>query len=155
MQIEPLTYQSSVVVSADPEKVYALVSDVTRTGEWSPVCVECRWDDGHGPEVGSFFTGRNVNPERTWETRSQVVAADPGREFAWSVGPGLVRWGYLMEPVEGGTKLTETWEFGAAGQEMFRERFGDTAPAEIAKREQAAREGIPVTLDAIKRILEG
>lgn len=155
MQTLPLTLQSSVVVRATPEEVYALVSDVTRTGEWSPVCTQCWWDEGQGPEVGAFFTGRNVTPDRTWETRSEVVVADPGREFAWSVGPGVVRWGYLVKPTDGGTELTETWEFGEAGREFFDKRFGAEAPREIAALEQAAREGIPTTLAAITRILEG
>ncbi|MEE2034979.1 SRPBCC family protein [Rhodococcus chondri] len=155
MQTTSLTFQSSIVVRATPEQVYALVSDVTRTGEWSPVCAECWWDPGQGPEVGAFFTGRNVTPDRTWQTRSEIVVADPGREFAWSVGPGLVRWGYLMKPADAGTELTETWELPAAGQEFFHERFGSEAPDEIAAREQAAREGIPSTLASIARILEG
>lgn len=155
MQTTSLTFQSSVLVRATAEEVYALVSDVTRTGEWSPVCAECRWDTDQGPEVGAFFTGRNVTPDRTWETRSEVVVADPGREFAWSVGPGLVRWGYLMTPTDAGTELTEAWEFPAAGQEFFHERFGSEASREIAAREKAAQEGIPATLASIKRILEG
>jgi hypothetical protein len=155
MQTLPLTFQSSVVVPAIPEEVYALVSDVTRTGEWSPVCAECWWDDDQGPQVGAFFTGRNVTPDRTWETRSEVVVATPGREFAWSVGPGVVRWSYLMEPVDAGTKLTETWEFGETGRKFFDERFGSDAAQEIAAREKAAREGIPATLAAITRIIGG
>ncbi len=154
MEPAPLTHHDSVLIRAIPDEVYTLVSDVTRTGEWSPVCAECWWDAGEGPEVGARFTGRNVTPDRTWETRSEVVAADPGRAFAWSVGPGRVRWGYLMEPAEGGTLLTETWEFTAAGQRYFEERFGPAAPQEVAARRQAAHEGIPVTLAAIKRILE-
>ena len=59
--------------------MYSAVSDVTRTGEWSPVCQECWWDEGDGPVVGAHFTGRNVLPERTWETRSEVVAAERRR----------------------------------------------------------------------------
>lgn len=154
MSVIPLTFRASVFVAATPEEVYAVVSDVTRTGEWSPVCRECWWDEGHGPEVGAMFTGRNVTPDRTWTSRSEVVAAAPGREFAWSVGPGLVRWSYLLEPVDGGTELTETWEFGEPGFEYFEERFGAAAPREIAAREQQARDGIPVTLAALTRILE-
>lgn len=154
MEPAPLTHHDSVLVRATPEAVYALVSDVTRTGEWSPVCAECWWDRGEGLEVGARFTGRNVTSDRTWETRSEVVAASPGREFAWSVGPGRVRWGYLMEPADAGTLLTETWEFTAAGQRYFEERFGPAAPQEVAARTRAAHEGIPVTLAAIRRLLE-
>jgi carbon monoxide dehydrogenase subunit G len=101
------TYQDSVVVAATPEAVYDLVSDVTRTGEWSPVCTSCWWDDeSEAGRVGARFTGRNETPDRTWETRSQVVAAERGREFAWVVGQGFVRWGFLLEPKGEGTRLT-------------------------------------------------
>lgn len=61
--------------------MYELVSDVTRTGEWSPICVGCRWDDGGGPHVGARFTGHNRKPDREWSTTSEVVAAEPGRDF--------------------------------------------------------------------------
>jgi hypothetical protein len=37
---------------------------------------------------------------------------------------------------------------------MFEERFGDEAPTQIANRTEAARQGIPVTLAAIKRVAE-
>ena len=43
----------STVVPAPPEQVYALVADVTRTPEFSPEVVSCRWLDGAtGPAVG-------------------------------------------------------------------------------------------------------
>ena len=110
-----LQYSESVVVASTPEALYDMVSDVTRMGEWSPVCAACWWDDGDGPRVGAWFTGRNELPERTWETRSQVVAADPGREFAFEVNGGWVRWGYTFTAVDTGTQVTESWEFLPAG----------------------------------------
>ncbi len=58
-------------------------TDITRTGEWSPDCTSCWWDDEFGAgQVGAWFTGRNELPNRTWETRSGLVAAERGREFA-------------------------------------------------------------------------
>lgn len=144
----------SIHVAVDPGRLYEMVSDVTRMGEWSPICRACWWDEGGGPRVGAWFTGRNETPERTWETRSQVVAADPGREFAWEVNDGWVYWGYRLEPVDGGTRLTESWELLPKGVNGFRERFGATADAEIDKRREAARTGIPVTLAAIKAAAE-
>jgi hypothetical protein len=148
------TYSESILVASSPEALYDLVSDVTRTGEWSPICEACWWDDGDGPRVGAHFTGRNVTPSRTWETRSEVVAAEPGREFAWVVGEAIVRWSYLLEPADGGSLLTETWELqpGAAG--FFARKYGEDAEAQLAERTQAARAGIPVTLAAIKAVAE-
>jgi hypothetical protein len=150
----PRTHSGSVVVERSPAEVYALVADVTRMGEYSPVCVECWWDDGDGPRVGAHFTGRNVLPERTWETRSEVVAAEPGREFAWVVGPRIARWGYVFAAVGDGTEVTESWEFLPEGLAVFEERFGDDAAAQIADRYDKAVSGIPETLAAIKRAAE-
>ena len=110
-----LQYSESIVVARSPEALYDMVSDVTRMGEWSPVCKACWWDDGDGPRAGAWFTGRNELPERTWETRSQVVAADRGREFAFEVNSGWVRWGYTFTAVDSGTQVTESWEFLPAG----------------------------------------
>ncbi len=153
--VAALEFSHSIDVSVDPESLYTLVSDVTRTGEWSPVCRACWWDEGDGPRVGAFFTGRNETPARTWETRSQVVAAEPGRLFAWEVNGGWVRWEFSLEPVGGGTRLTESWTFTPEGQNGFRERFGDDADNQIAERTDAAHRGIPETLAAIKKIAEG
>ncbi len=149
-----LQYAESIVVARLPEALYDLVADVTRMGEWSPVCKACWWDDGDGPRVGAWFTGRNELPERTWETRSQVVAADRGREFAVEVNGGWVRWGYTFTAVEGGTQVTESWEFLPAGITGFHGRYGDDAEAQIANRTEAAHRGIPVTLAAIKKAAE-
>ncbi len=144
------TFSDSVVVARSPEDVYDLVCDITRMGEWSPVCVQCWWDEGDGPRVGARFTGRNELPDRTWETRSTVVAAQRPSEFAWEVGAGFVRWGYTFEDVEGGTRLTESWEFLPAGIAMFHEKYGERGAEEIEKRTRLAHEGIPATLAAIK-----
>lgn len=148
-------HQESVTVDAPAEALYDLVSDISRTGEWSPVCTSCRWDDqAEAGQVGAWFTGRNEIPGRTWETRSVVVAAERGREFAWVVGGNLVRWGFMLSPAEGGTVLTETWEFLPGGIAYFEETYADDAQAQIADRTQQALKGIPQTLAAIKRIAE-
>ena len=148
-------HQESVTVQASAGTLYDLVSDITRTGEWSPVCTSCWWDDeGSAGQVGAWFTGRNELPHRTWETRSQVVAAERGREFAWVVGGRFVRWGFTLAPADAGTILTESWEFLPEGIAMFEEKFGDDAQAQIADRTRQALAGIPKTLAAIKVIAE-
>jgi hypothetical protein len=166
--VTDLEFSDAIHIALPPEQVYALVSDITRMGEWSPVCRACWWEDDAGPQLGAWFVGRNVTPEgrseatgeiipeRTWETRSQVVAADAGREFAWEVNGGWVRWGFTMaaEDDPAGTRLTESWVFLPKGIAGFHERYGDAAEAEIAKRSEAAKSGIPATLAAIKRTAE-
>ncbi|MEP6797736.1 MAG: SRPBCC family protein [Lapillicoccus sp.] len=148
------SYAESIVIDRTPQDVYDLVSDITRMGEWSPICVECWWDEGDSPRVGARFTGRNELPTRTWETRCEVVAAERGQEFAFVVGDGYVRWGYTFAVAGSGTQLTESWDFLPAGRAMFEARYGPAAPAEITARTQAAHDGIPATLAALKRAAE-
>jgi polyketide cyclase/dehydrase/lipid transport protein len=155
----PLTFSRSIVIDRSPEDLYSMISDVTRMGEWSPVCKACWWDDGDGdgvgPRVGAWFTGRNESPDRDpWETRSQVVTASPGSEFAFAVGGTWVRWGYTFTPVAGGTEVTESWEVLPDGVTRFAERFGEQAQEQLARRFEAARTGIPETLAALKRVAE-
>ena len=152
--MDDLHFSDSVTVACGPATLYDMVSDVTRMGEWSPVCTACWWDEGDGPRVGSWFTGRNELPERTWETRSKVVEADPGRSFAFVVGGTWIRWGYTFAPLDGRTLLTETWDFLPDGIARFESRFGAEAQAQIDDRIAAARQGIPATLAAIRASAE-
>lgn len=154
--MEIFRQSSSVVVNRSPDEVYDLVSDIHRMGDWSPICKACWWDEGDGPSVGAKFTGRNELTERTWETRSEVVVADRGREFAWMViePPTHARWGYTFAHIAGGTELTETWELPPEGAEFFVQRFGDDATKEIGIRSDLAKSGIAETLSAIKNSAE-
>ncbi|WP_308468558.1 SRPBCC family protein [Rathayibacter soli] len=146
-------FSESITIARPPEEVYALVSDITRMGEWSPVCTGCWWDDD-ARGVGAWFTGHNETPERTWETRSQVAVDDPGREFAFNVGGDRTRWGYTFKQNAAGTQLTESWEVLPAGVRHFTERYGASAEAELRLRETSAHTGIHETLAALKKAAE-
>ena len=102
-------------VAAPPGAVYAMVADVTRMGEWSPECVHAEWVDGAtGPAVGARFKGSNRKGLARWSTTPRVVAADPGREFAFVVTDPRdrenTRWTYRFESASGGTDVTESFE---------------------------------------------
>src|SRR5918997_324722 len=105
----------STVVAARPEDVYALVSDVLRTPEFSPEVTSVRWLDGAtGPVVGARFesVNRAVNG-RSWKNRPVVTVAEPGREFAFTrTEPlaGTIVWRYRFEPVDGGTRVVESYK---------------------------------------------
>jgi hypothetical protein len=149
-----LQHSDSIDIARPAEDLYDMVSDVTRMGEWSPVCKECWWDDGDSARVGAWFIGRNELPDRTWKTRSEVVVADRGREFAFIVGGSYTRWGYTFTPIEGGTRVTESWEFLPDAVTLFEERFEADAQAQTEDRAEAARTGIAATLASIKRTAE-
>jgi uncharacterized protein YndB with AHSA1/START domain len=110
--------QDSVTVHVDapPGKVWALVSDVTNTGRFSPETFEAEWIDGWtGPEVGARFRGhvkRNGKGPTYW-TKCTVTASEPDREFAFVVGTPEhhpMTWGYRFREAGGGTDVTEFYE---------------------------------------------
>jgi uncharacterized protein YndB with AHSA1/START domain len=102
-------------IAATPERVYGLISDVSRMGEWSPECIHCEWTGGaDGPAVGARFKARNKGARGpAWFNKPEVTVADPGREFAFNrKGPGIgsYTWRYRLEPIAGGTRVTESYE---------------------------------------------
>lgn len=104
----------SRVIAATPQRVYELVADLPRMGEWSPEATGGKWLKGAtGAAVGARFKGTNRKGRIRWSTAVKVVTAEPGHEFAFDVtamGFGVARWGYRMEAVDGGTKVTEYWD---------------------------------------------
>jgi hypothetical protein len=107
--------QVSAHIDAPPQAVYALVADVTRTPEFSPEILRCAWlDDAAGPAVGARFEAVNkVSRGPAWKNQPVVVAAQPGREFAFSRTEklaGTLVWRYLLEPDSTGTRLTESYQ---------------------------------------------
>lgn len=97
-------------VQAAPELLYDLVSDVSRTPEWSPEVISCRWLDGAaGAAPGARFSARNRRRWFTWSNKPVVETAERGKEFAITrtePGGGTIRWFYRFEAGSGGT-MTE------------------------------------------------
>ncbi len=92
-------------IDAAPEKIYELVSDVRRMGEWSPECMRGEWLDGAtGPAAGARFKGSNKRGPFRWSTKPKVVTAD-GHEFAFVVthrGRDMTKWSYQFAPAARG-----------------------------------------------------
>ena len=153
-EAQRITHRETIRIAASPAEVYALVSDVPRTGEWSVGCEAASWDDPADTGLGAGFTGSNVFGERRWQTPCTVVAATPGEEFAWETGEGWTRWGYRMRAVDGGTELAHEWEYLPAGREFWGAKHGERAQEQLEIRIRAAQDGMPRTLEAIKRIAE-
>jgi hypothetical protein len=145
----------TVHMAASPSQVWALVSDVTRVGEFSPETFEGQWLGGAtGPAPGVRFRGhvkRNGRGPIYW-TVCTVTACEPGREFAFTVGGprGTIvnSWRYQLESSAGGTDVTESFELPAT----FLTRLY-WAIAGFA-RGRTNRNGMRVTLERIKAVVE-
>ena len=89
-------------INAPPSRVWELIGDPTRMGDWSPECKRVNWTRrATRPELGARFKGHNRNGWHRWSTTGTLVAYEPGREVAWEVSFGplaVARWGYRLEP---------------------------------------------------------
>jgi uncharacterized protein YndB with AHSA1/START domain len=149
--------QASVRIAAPPERVFALVADLPRMGEWSPECRRSAWVDGaDGPALGARVKGWNRRGLVRWATVSRVDVYEPGRLIGWEVlypvrGPHT-RWRYEVVPADGGTELRESFELLHEPVELkvFRVfAFGGTP-----RRVEQLKEGMRATLERIKAVAE-
>jgi hypothetical protein len=101
-------------IPATADRLYDLVSDVTRTPQWSPEVVSCTWlDDATGPVVGARFLARNKRRWFTWSNKPVIETAERGREFAFTRterGGGTMRWFYRFTPCGGGTTVEHGYQ---------------------------------------------
>jgi Polyketide cyclase / dehydrase and lipid transport len=106
----------STVIDAPAERLYAMVADMPRMGEWSPETRQVEWLDGaDGPVEGARFIGHNKGGPgglMKWSRRGRVLTADSGREFAFVTEEGgqeSTEWRYRFEPEGSGTRVTECY----------------------------------------------
>ena len=142
-------------MKATPEQIWELVSDVTQIGRYSPETFEAEWLDGAtGPAVGAKFRShvkRNGRGPIYW-TSCEVVASEPGREFAFVVKTGdrpTNTWRYTIEPRDGGgADVTESFQLADLWPlRLYWALFGWT-------RGRTNRNGMRTTLERIKAAVE-
>lgn len=104
--------EASRRINCSPEVLYAMITDLSRMGEWSPENIGGRWKKGSGPTVGGRFIGKNRKGILRWTTTAEVTIAKPGQHFEFLIhlGPlrNLVTWGYILEPDDAGTPRANT-----------------------------------------------
>ena len=144
----------TVHMAAPADRIWELVSDVTRIGSYSPETFEAEWLDGAtGPSVGARFRGhvkRNGKGPVYWTTCT-VLACTPGVEFAFGVGSAATPinvWRYRLEPSGDGTDVTESFQ------------LADKAPVRLYwallgwARGKTNRNGMRTTLERIRAEVE-
>lgn len=146
--------QASVRIAGPPERVWALVTDIARMGEWSPEATGGHWCDGDvgGPAVGARFVGANRHGRFRWSTHCRVTECDPPSRFTFVVRENRMAWGWIVEPDGEGTRLTQ-----------WREHLGTPAwPVRLLvatgllgrDRETAMVDGMHRTLDTVRAAVE-
>src|SRR6202789_2874630 len=144
----------TVHMEASPERIWELVSDVTKIGRYSPETFEAEWLDGAtGPAVGATFRGhvkRNGRGPVYWTTCT-VLECVPEREFGFGVGSSekpLNVWRYRLEPVGIGTDVTASFDLArTAPLRLYWALFAGT-------RGRTNRNGMRTTLERMKAEVE-
>jgi uncharacterized protein YndB with AHSA1/START domain len=137
-------------IHAPAEKLYALVSDLPRMGEWSPENAGGRWLAGAtGATVGATFKGSNRNGIRRWSTTCTVTAAEPSQRFAFAVRYGpldIAEWSYDLEP--GPDHATTVIETFADHRQGWMRQLGGLVTG-VSDRDRHNRDGMEATLAAL------
>lgn len=106
--------EAIIDVDASPATVWALIADLGRMGEWSPVCRRCEWTGGSShAAVGAQFIGHNRQGPIRWSRRCEITVCDPDRELAFRTlfkGRESTRWQYHLEPTPTLTRVVESYE---------------------------------------------
>ena len=104
-----------VHIDAPAERVWALLSNLDRMGEWSPECYRVEWEDGASSPAtpGARFRGWNRYGHMKWSVACRVKTAVPEKELSWSTlvrGKEMATWCYRLDPSDGGVDLVESFE---------------------------------------------
>ncbi len=117
------TGNASIEIAASAEHVWGVLTDLSRISELSPECYKAEWKDGStGPEVGAKFHGYNEAGGNKWDVGCEVVAAEPGKEWAFKIAAPDGRdtvWRYQLEQAGAGCKVTESFDSPILDQEHF------------------------------------
>jgi hypothetical protein len=146
----PTRGSRSIEIDGPPSAVYDLISDVTRTGEWSPECRTCAWV-GEPGLVGSEFKGTNKLGPMRWTTTARLLEAERPDVFEFATlfrNRPATRWRYELS---GDQRTTLTESFVAEDAPAFikwAERLF------LRNRQEQLEAGIDASLARIKAIVE-
>ncbi len=153
MARDPLpTMEVTMRINAPPAKVWQVVSDLKRMGDWSPECIKMIvW--GGEARAGARVTGVNRRKLLVWPTNSRVHLYDEGRAIGWTVFENRARWSYELTADGDGTRLTERRAM-PEGRSPFADAFGNLLLGGSAEHDEELREGMRTTLERIKTVCE-
>jgi hypothetical protein len=145
----------TVHIDSPPDRVWSLISDITKMGEYSPEVVEAEWLDGcTGPSKGARYRG-HVRRNEKWPvlywTTCLVTECKPGEVFEFAV---IIRdrpvnvWRYEFRAANGGTDVTESFDLG---ENLFTKIW---RPLGGFTRERRNKRDMLRTLERVKAVAE-
>ena len=145
--------EESIHVEALPADVWRIVSDLRRTGEWSPECRKVLVWGGGAVHRGSRITGFNRRKLVWWPTNSKIHLYADGHAIGWTVLENRTRWSYRLGAEGGGTRLTERRE-APEGISRLGHLYAQVFLGGQAEHTDELVEGMRTSLVRIKAIAE-
>ncbi len=154
------TTEVSRVIAAPPDRLWGLVTDIQLPADYSNEFQGAEWLDGAtGVEVGARFLGTNENVNiGRWQVTCTIVECEPGRSYGWVVGDvdePAAAWRFELEPVEGGTRVTQWVRLGPgrSGLSPAIERMPDREHDIIVRRLDGLRTNMEANLAGFAQLV--
>lgn len=147
--------EASIVIDAPAPSLWAMVADVTRIPEWSPVCHRVEWIDGATKAVvGARFRGHNRLNGARWSRDCVITQAEPGSVLAFSTlfkGEESTRWRYRFEGDGTSTTVREAYQIVLIPPWL---RLLRRLPGVVAKSDRDTAWNVSTSLERLKAIAE-
>jgi uncharacterized protein YndB with AHSA1/START domain len=143
--------QAQIDIDAPVDKVWTLVSDLSRMPQWSP---QCRVMKALGPvRQGTKTINLNRRGRMFWPTTSVVTEVIPEKKIAFRVNQNNTVWSYELEPTDSGTRLVES-RHAENGTTAFSNMSINAMMGGVPSFERELVEGMNATLSRIKAAAE-
>ena len=142
------------VIPAPPEKIFALLADPSQHQviDGSGTVRDAKGEPEQKLRLGSKF-GMKMKWGLPYSMESEVIEFEDGRCIAWQTRPpGIGKhlgggriWRYELEPVDGGTRVRESWDIS--------QEKGSKWLVGLDNSRKRTRENMTKTLENIERIV--
>ena len=97
--------RAEATIAAPPDRVWSLITDVSRMPDWSPELVRMLPLKRGGMRRGQWYLGINRRKAVVWPTRNVVAVLEPGRSVAWDTKTSGARWIWEIKSSGEGTHV--------------------------------------------------
>jgi uncharacterized protein YndB with AHSA1/START domain len=144
--------RAEIDIDAPVNKVWSLVSDLSRMPQWSP---QCRMMKLLGPlRPGTRTLNLNRRNMLFWPTTATITEVVPERKLAFRIPLNTSVWTYELEPTATGTRLVET-RHAENGVTAVSTAVTKAALGGVDSFEKELLEGMNQSLTRIKAAAEG